>query len=54
MSQLPPFGNSYANLDVDTLASGIRALEYLQGEYNDTTSTGRNCWAGLLDSPKQS
>lgn len=31
MSQLPPFGNSYANLDVDTLASGISGIRIFAG-----------------------
>lgn len=31
MSQLPPFRNSYANLDVDTLASGISGIRIFAG-----------------------
>lgn len=31
MSQLPPFGNSSGNLDVDTLASRISGLKIFAG-----------------------
>jgi len=49
MSQLPPFGNSYANLDVDTLASGISGIRIFAGGvqwyyYHSTWTAGLDYW----------